>query len=870
MDEDEDMDFGYTEKPPSSDPLRGPGRDAPGPPGGGPSGPPGGRSPGGPPGGGPPGRGGPPGPRGPSGGPPGGTPGDPDGPPEDGGPEATWRRIVHLCRRVQALEREVDTGKSEMIRIARVAARAQKTLDIAKTEMVKIAKFATTAQRELDITRGETRLLNKVISGLQQRFDRLEGRGSVGSDPEPLESGSSNDGWRPEPAPGMAHAPGGPPRSRPSTRAPSLSAPSRHSAGRHNERVPPGSGSEEWRNEWLSAEYHNHSAPSRAPVRPQRPAPVPETIPMVGGRYGVLRDEVPGRDVEWDVGRGEEDLEEFGITLPRGVRREAAMRSRRRRDEEVYMEGVRLEHLGSAYMEEPRRSHMDTAEEMEVAAVGVRGGHRWEPRSTSRPVYMVSKAADAAVWEDLKDIKPPTYDGNPLNLDRFLEKLDDWGMTVAEDMDPAEAEKYVFKRFRWRLPEVLQELYFVATKEGRIKTLEEAKKWLNEQERVDAPQVAAKRWRAIKLQHDGRVIRLRDWRDFRGQYTLFRRNVEDWNEGDEQARLLSMLPDAWIQRVTKEEANRAKFNHTFKMMLPREYHPNVLAWTKKHVARDVKRRELRNALLITSTGNRERTAMLRLDECDVGGQTLRLQAIPARMTCDEVSEWVGEEVLKEYRNLHHTCGLKVGDRDVNYVGEGSGRESAMDPAGTEAGEALDDEDDDDEPAETAVWAFVANNLNAGSNRKSWRPPQKGWKKRGKKEPRRMGDPPLSFGEFIRVHHQGCFVCYGRNKGFNHDHRTCPIHKADTEASKKVHGSKKRATVGIRENKVEVTKDELSKLMSLGTELAKEIQEIKRSWVPKSDDKYKDKDKKGKKGGRKKSVNEVDAEESIPTTTSDAP
>ena len=50
----------------------------------------------------------------------------------------------------------------------------------------------------------------------------------------------------------------------------------------------------------------------------------------------------------------------------------------------------------------------------------------------------------------------------------------------------------------------------------------------------------------------------------------------------------------------------------------------------------------------------------------------------------------------------------------------------------------------------------------------------------------------------------------------------------------------------------------------------EIEEIKRSWVPKSDDKNRDKDKKGKKGGKKKRVNEVDAEESTPTTTSDAP
>ena len=542
------------------------------------------------------------------------------------------------------------------------------------------------------------------------------------------------------------------------------------------------------------------------------------------------------------------------------------------------MEGVRREHLGSANMEEPRCSHADTREEMEEAAVGVRRRGRWEPRSTSRPVFMVSKAADAAVWEDLKDIKPPMYDGNPLNLDRFLEKLDDWGVTVTEDMDPADAEKYVFRRFRYRLPEVLQELYVVATKEGKIKTLKEGKNWLNEQERVDAPQVAAKRWKSIKLQHHGREIRLRDWRDFRGQYTLFRRNVVDWNEGDEQARLLSMLPEAWIKRVTKEEAKRAKSNHTVKMMLPEEYHTNVVAWTRKNVARDVKRHSLRNALLITVSGDREKTAMWRLDECDVSGQTIRLQAIPARMSCDEILEWVGEEVLKEYRNLHHTRGLRLGDRDINYVGEGPGREAAMDPAGADGDEALVDDDDDDEPAEMAVCALVAHN-GAGSNRGSWKPLQPGRKKKEKKDPRRIGSPPLSFEEFIGAHPQGCFVCYGRKQGFNHDHRTCPIHQADKEAYKKAHGSKKRAPASIREAKVEVDKDELSKLMSVGTELAEEIQEIKRNWVPRSDnknkennqnDQNKDKDKKPR-NRRKKGVKEVDAEENTPTSsTTNAP
>ena len=123
------------------------------------------------------------------------------------------------------------------------------------------------------------------------------------------------------------------------------------------------------------------------------------------------------------------------------------------------------------------------------------------------------------------------------------------------------------------------------------------------------------------------------------------------------------------------------------------------------------------------------------------------------------------------------------------------------------------------------------------------------------------------------------MCYGRKKGFNHDHPTCPTHQADTEAYKKAHGSKNRAPAGIREAKVEVDKDELSKLMSVGTELAKQIQEIKRNWVPRSDnknkenkenDQNKDKDKKPRNRGRKKGVNEVEAEENTPTSTNDAP
>ena len=67
---------------------------------------------------------------------------------------------------------------------------------------------------------------------------------------------------------------------------------------------------------------------------------------------------------------------------------------------------------------------------------------------------------------------------------------------------------------------------------------------------MEAPLLAPNRWRAMKLQHEGKEICLREWRNFRGQYLLHCQNVENWKEGDEQSRLLDLLPDAWIKPVT--------------------------------------------------------------------------------------------------------------------------------------------------------------------------------------------------------------------------------------------------------------------------------------------------------------------------------
>ena len=69
----------------------------------------------------------------------------------------------------------------------------------------------------------------------------------------------------------------------------------------------------------------------------------------------------------------------------------------------------------------------------------------------------------------------------------------------------------------------------------------------------------------------------------------------------------------------------------------------------------------------------------------------------------------------------------------------------------------------------------------------------------------------------------------------------------------------------------MSKHELPKLMMVGTELAKENDETKRAWGPKSDkDKDEDRDQMGKGRSKRKgnTVSEVAAEEDTPT--SDAP
>ena len=61
--------------------------------------------------------------------------------------------------------------------------------------------------------------------------------------------------------------------------------------------------------------------------------------------------------------------------------------------------------------------------------------------------------------------------------------------------------------------------------------------------------------------------------------------------------------------------------------------------------------------------------------------------------------------------------------------------------------------------------------------------------KNRKEPRRIGNPPLSFREY-RSQHDGCWVCYGKGNNHAHDRRHCKVYEDDKKTYFTAHPNKK--------------------------------------------------------------------------------
>ena len=247
------------------------------------------------------------------------------------------------------------------------------------------------------------------------------------------------------------------------------------------------------------------------------------------------------------------------------------------------------------------------------------------------------------------------------------------------------------------------------------------------------------------------------------------------------------------------------------MMVPSTAHRKIKEWFRKKVTANAVFQSLKNALLVTVDTESEWNLVQHLDQFSVDAQTLNLRQVTCRMTTDEVFIFVGEEVRKEHKARHQGRAVASAGRQVAHVQKcGCGDERLPDSEGPASGSvSAAGANDSYTNEEAAVDAFVVHNLsNQGKDRSKWQLVNR----KQRKEPRRIGSPPLTFNEYITKYPKGCFVCCGRDQAHDHDQKTCKWYAEDKAAFARVNPDRKLKSERQRPQGIREVQAELQKLV----------------------------------------------------------
>ena len=100
---------------------------------------------------------------------------------------------------------------------------------------------------------------------------------------------------------------------------------------------------------------------------------------------------------------------------------------------------------------------------------------------------VAADVGDAIRIDDLRGPKIAYYDGSPSNLDDFILDWEDFAEEVVGQMKGAPRDKWVCRTFPHRLAQDLKEELRDQIREGLIQTEQACLQWLEDEERVDAP-----------------------------------------------------------------------------------------------------------------------------------------------------------------------------------------------------------------------------------------------------------------------------------------------------------------------------------------------------------------------------------------------
>ena len=162
------------------------------------------------------------------------------------------------------------------------------------------------------------------------------------------------------------------------------------------------------------------------------------------------------------------------------------------------------------------------------------------------------------------------------------------------------------------------------------------------------------------------------------------------------------------------------------------------------------------------------------------GEPLMMQVIFARMSLDEIVKYITVELKLNAKNEAHVQDRQGhghrGHQEDRQHREVQGDTVGPAEEGSGSGQDLWTATTREDYEEAHFFAFVAHNMKEhGQDKSRWN--RLDSRTKGRKEPRRIGNPPLSFREY-RSQHDRCWVCYGKGNNHAHDHRHCMVYEED--------------------------------------------------------------------------------------------
>ena len=188
-----------------------------------------------------------------------------------------------------------------------------------------------------------------------------------------------------------------------------------------------------------------------------------------------------------------------------------------------------------------------------------------------------------------------------------------------------------------------------------IQTEQACLQWLEDEERVDAPNQKSEDLWSIPLPPEREELRVREWNRYIGVYRRSFKLVEDWNDSSEIRHLLKdVLPGHCKKRVQDEEKKRAKKRVAVRITASEYTHAGIMEFFRRNLGDPSRMLELKNAVYVEVFGDTVGQRLTHLNNAGWRrGEPLRMQVIFARMSLDEIVKYITVELKLNAKNEAH-------------------------------------------------------------------------------------------------------------------------------------------------------------------------------------------------------------------------